>query len=129
MTPHFSEAELRCRCNCGLVRFHPGFLNSLESLRAELNRPMSLTSACRCSEHNETVGGHPKSLHVGDVAMHPGQQGTLGVDVEAAEGAFRGRLFAVAWKHGFSIGWNAKRKFLHLDRRDLVGLPQTSFDY
>jgi hypothetical protein len=114
---------------CGLAKFHPGFLDSLEALRVDLRQPMKLTSACRCSEHNEAVGGHPKSLHVGDVAMHPGQEGTLGVDVEAADGNYRGELFTKAWKHGFSIGWNAKRKFLHLDRRDLVGLPQQSFDY
>lgn len=128
MTPHFSRAELQCRC-CGLAKFHPGFLESLEAARVEFNEPMKVSGPARCSEHNEIVGGHPKSLHVGDVAMHPGQKGTLGLDIEAADGSYRGRLFAILWKHGFSIGWNAKKKFLHADRRDLIGLPQTSFDY
>ena len=128
MTPHFSTPELACR-HCGLAVFHPGFLDSLEAVRVDLGLPMKLTNACRCKAHNEAVGGHPRSLHVGDTPMHPGQLGTLGSDVEAADGHFRGLLFVTAWKHGFSIGWNAKKKFLHLDRRDLIGLPQTTFDY
>jgi hypothetical protein len=90
---------------------------------------MRITGPARCKIHNAAVGGHPKSLHIFDEPQHAKQQGALGVDVEAADGAFRGKLFSMAWKHGFSIGWNAKRKFLHLDRRDLIGLPQTSFDY
>ena len=129
MTEHFNDSELACRCGCGLAQFHPGFIDSLELLREIVGKPMILTSACRCTAHNVAVGGHQRSLHVGDSAMHPGQQGTLAVDVAASDGAFRGLLFATAWDMGWSIGWNAKRGFLHLDRRDLVGLPQTTFHY
>jgi hypothetical protein len=112
-----------------MVRFHHGFLDSLEAVRVELDLPMPVMSGCRCLIHNAAVGGHQKSLHVCDHEQHPGQEGTLGVDVATPDGAYRGKLFAIAWKHGFSIGWNAAKRFLHLDRRDLVGLPQTSFDY
>lgn len=125
MTPHFTQAELACR-HCGLARFHPGFLDDLSRLREEYARPMRLTSACRCAEHNRAVGGHPRSLHVGD-APHHGANGALAVDVATADGAYRGALFALAWGLGWSIGWG--RGFLHLDRRGLVGLPQQSFDY
>jgi hypothetical protein len=126
---NFKDEELRCKCGCGLLKLNRGFRDALEDLRNEFKRPMVLTSAVRCSEHNEAVGGHVKSLHVGDVAMHPGQTGALAVDVATPDGVYRGQLFSLAWKHGFSIGWNAKRRFLHLDRRVDVGLPQTSFDY
>ena len=128
MTRHFTKYELACT-HCGLARFHPGFLDSLEAVREELGFPMNVTGPARCKVHNAAVKGHERSLHIGDEPQHPGQEGTLGVDIEAADGAYRGKLFSVAWKHGFSIGWNAKKKFLHLDRRDLIGLPQTSFDY
>lgn len=128
MTPHFSKAELVCT-HCGEGRFHPGFLLSLEALRVDLGLPMKITGPSRCKAHNAAVGGHPKSLHIFDEPQHVGQQGALGLDVEASDGAYRGKLFSMAWKHGFSIGWNAKRKFLHLDRRDLIGLPATTFDY
>ena len=128
MTPHFTRLELACT-HCGEAKFHPGFLDALEALRVELGMKMKVSGPARCKAHNAAVGGHPKSLHIFDEPQHPGQEGTLGLDVAAADGAYRGKLFSLAWKHGFSIGWNAKKKFLHIDRRDLIGLPQTSFDY
>ena len=128
MAKYFTDAELGCR-HCGLLKFHPGFLEALIELRETLAEPMSITSACRCTEHNTAIKGHEKSLHIADAATYPGQEGGLAVDVATLDGAYRGRLFAAAWRSKFSIGWNGRLKFLHLDRRDLVGLPQTSFDY
>jgi len=128
MTPHFSEAELRCK-GSGLLRFHPGFLDALEALRVELGDPMKLNSACRSAAHNRAVGGHPHSLHVGDVKMHEGHEGCLAVDVAILDGEYRGRLFALAWARGWSIGWNKPKRFLHLDMRMMIGLPRTTFDY
>lgn len=129
---YFSDKELGCR-HCGLTRFHPGFLQALIDLRKALDKPMTLRSACRCKAHNEsdTVKGHPRSLHVGDEPAHAdkGQLGCLAIDVETPDGAYRGRLFELAWDYGWSIGWNGPKKFLHLDRRDMIGMEQTTFDY
>jgi len=133
---YFEQKELACH-HCGLYRLHPGFFETLNTLRGAFNEPMVVRSCCRCKEYNDKpkeeggVGGHPKSLHVGDFPAHAseGQRGTLAVDIEAKDGAYRGRLFAAAWKEGWSIGWNAKLGFLHLDRREMIGLPQTTFDY
>jgi hypothetical protein len=111
------------------MKFHPGFLEHLHGLRLAFDRPMSLNSACRCKRHNGAVGGNAKSLHIGDESQHPGQLGTLAVDVKVTDGEYRGALFALAWRLGWSVGWNAKQGFLHLDRRDWTGLQQTSFDY
>lgn len=129
MTKYFSTAELQCKCGCARAVFHPGFLAELDGLREEFGLPMKPTSACRCKKHNTNVGGNPRSLHICDEPQHPGQLGTLGIDIATPDGTYRGRLFAFAWRRGWSIGWNAKRGFLHLDRRDYAGLPQTSFDY
>lgn len=122
----FTKIELACRC-CGLMTFHPSFLEHLHGLRIAFDKPMSLSSACRCLAHNIREGGAKKSLHIGDTPQHPGQLGTLAVDVRVPDGAYRGALFALAWRLGWSIGWG--RGFLHLDRRDWVGLPQQTFDY
>lgn len=124
--PHFTPAELRCR-GSGLLRFHPGFLEALHDLRLTFGRPMRVNSACRSSAHNKAVGGHPRSLHIGDEPQHPGQQGAMAIDIAATDGAYRGALFGLAWDRGWSIGWG--RGFLHLDRRVDIGLPQTTFDY
>lgn len=135
LSENFSEEEFRCRCGCGLLILHPGFIQRLEAVRMEIGAAMHVTSGCRCKAYNDRpalqggVGGHPKSLHVCDFAQYPGQEGTLAADIIVTNGHYRGRLFTVAWSAGFSIGWNAKKGFLHLDRRDLIGLSQTSFDY
>jgi hypothetical protein len=128
MSKYFTEAELACK-GSGLLRFHPGFLNELDILREHFGLPMTLNSACRSKAHNAAVGGNPRSLHIGDVPQHKGQEGTLAVDVATPDGHYRGRLFQLAWEMGFSIGWNAKAKFLHLDQRVWIGLSQNSFDY
>lgn len=125
---YFTVQELECK-GTGLLRLHPGFPEALIQLREEMDEPMVVTSCCRSAAHNRAVGGHPRSLHVGDVAQYPGQQGTLAIDIAVLDGEYRGKLFALAWKLGWSIGWNSPKKFLHLDRRDWVGLKQTTFDY
>jgi len=136
-TTDFYEDEARCKCGCGLILLHPGMAEALQEARTEFGRPMNPLSWCRCVAHNARpaaeggAGGHPHSLHVGDFPFHAdkGQRGTLGVDLAAADGRYRGDLFALLWKRGWSIGWNAKRLFLHGDLRILIGMPQQSFDY
>lgn len=128
----FYEHEFACK-HCGMTRFHPGFVEELQALRDEVHkatgRGMTVNSGCRCTVHNRNVGGASKSLHICDEPQHPGQLGTLGVDIATPDGIYRGHLFAIAWRHGWSVGWNKPSQFLHLDRRDWVGLPQRSFDY
>jgi hypothetical protein len=128
MTPHFSKAELQCKCGCGLAQFHAGFLDHLETLRRAYGRPMKLSSACRCAAHNAKASPQApiRSLHIGNRETRPGHKGTLAVDVAVA-GEDKGDLFALAWRHGWSVGWN--RGFLHLDRRSDIGMPQTTFEY
>lgn len=128
LSENFYADEFWCK-HCRKIRFHPGFVDKLQAVRTELAMPMHPTSGCRCALYNKEIGGHASSLHILDVPQHPGQQGTLAVDIAAMHGPFRGRLFVIAYRHGFSIGWNAKRGFLHLDWRAAVGLMQTTFDY
>lgn len=128
----FYRHEFQCS-HCGALRIHPGFIGSLQSVRdrvrARTGIGMAISSGCRCSVHNAAVGGAPESFHVCDVDLRKGQQGSVAADVVTPDGFYRGVLFEEAWRAGFSIGWNAKRRFLHLDRRDFFGLKQTSFDY
>ncbi len=125
--PNFTRDELQCRCGCGQLRLHPGFLDALQSLRSWFERPMTVSSGCRCRSYNVAVGGNSRSLHICDEAQHEGQQGTLAVDIATSDGAYRGDLYTLAWRHGFSVGEG--RGFLHLDRRDMVGLRPTTFPY
>lgn len=128
ISKYFSSAELRCK-HCGLTEFHPYFLERLYTLRETFGKPMNPTSCCRCAVYNAAVKGKPGSFHIGDTPQHEGQLGCLAIDITTPDGFYRGELFTFAWKQGWSIGWNAKRSFLHLDMRILIGFGQISFDY
>jgi hypothetical protein len=123
---NFSQNEMRCK-GTGILIVSDQFMDALQTLREEFSRPMHLTSACRSAEHNKSVGGHPRSLHICDEPSRKEQQGCLAVDVAVVDGSYRGHLVATAWELGWSVGWN--KTFVHLDRRDFVGLKQSTFDY
>ncbi len=128
LTKNFSAAELRCKCGCNLTRFSPGFLDALQALRDAMGVPLPINSACRCAAHNARVGGHARSLHVGDKPAHP-TGGTCAVDIGFPSGhPQRDRLISTAWLMGWSIGLNSR--FVHLDRRTAnAGLRQSRFTY
>lgn len=128
LTQNFWADEFWCK-HCRKLQLHPNFIETLQIAREDFNEPMHPTSGCRCWNYNQEIKGHEKSLHICDAPQHPGQKGTLAVDLACPAGDYRGRLFSCLWSHGFSLGWNAKRGFLHGDLRILVGLPQTTFDY
>ena len=130
--PNFSPSTdpmLACPRAGGVVAFDDRFLDLLQSVRVALGRSMQITSGCRTTAHNDSIGGARSSLHICDVVRAGGQTGALAVDIAAVDGQYRGDLFAAAWWVGLSIGWNAKRKFLHLDARHLIGMPKITFDY
>ena len=52
--PHFTPYEMRCRGTGGLVAV-PSFLDKMERLREEFNRPLSVTSGYRAPQYNERV--------------------------------------------------------------------------
>lgn len=54
MTPHFTNAELACRCGCGLLP-ELGFMLKVERVRMRFAKPMRVSSAARCAEHNARV--------------------------------------------------------------------------
>lgn len=132
LSKNFTSEELACK-HCGKINFHPGFIDKLQLVRDALAMPMVITSGGRCREHNTRVGGHPMSLHILEIDELPyadrGQQGSLAVDIRVPNGIYRGDLFTILWRQGFSIGWNAKNNFLHADLRKVLNMPQTSFDY
>lgn len=127
--PNFTPEELACR-RTGLLVISEDFLDDLQELRYALARPMHITSGCRSEAYNHAIGGKRRSFHIGDSTTRVGSElGCLAVDVAALDGFYRGKLFTLAWDFGWTVGWNAVRGFLHLDRRGDAGWRQTSFDY
>jgi uncharacterized protein YcbK (DUF882 family) len=63
LSPHFDTREFRCH-HCGLVEVSADLVETLERLRAAIQRPLPILSGWRCREHNRAVGGAPRSQHL-----------------------------------------------------------------
>ena len=114
MTPHFSRAELACRCGCGMLPAKD-FIEKLEAIRVVYEKPMKVNSAARCPEHNAKVSG------TGRTGPHTtGRAIDIGVSGNDAH-----ELLRIAMRVGYftGIGVNQKgnARFIHLD--DLPNAP------
>jgi zinc D-Ala-D-Ala carboxypeptidase len=106
---HFSSEELSCKCGQCDGEMNEEFLNRLEILRECYGRPMTLSSAYRCPEHNANEGGADNSPHMKGVAVDVAVAGINAYD-----------LVSCAMKKGFSgVGvfqhgdWG--KRFIHID--------------
>lgn len=66
LSEYFSLSEFACPC-CGRVKVSEKFVElvaRLHELRKVLGKPIKITSAYRCSDHNEEVGGAAQSQHL-----------------------------------------------------------------
>ncbi len=68
MTKNFSKSEFESKCGREMPEevYHNvvKVANQLQYLRDYLNKPIKVNSAYRSPEHNESVGGVPKSQHI-----------------------------------------------------------------
>lgn len=125
--PFFREDELECDC-CGQLVMDMALAVYLPVLRYEWNRPLNLSSACRCTAHNKKEGGHPRSMHL---IKNPkwDTSGCAGVDIKwRMWSAQMKKDFArFCWKRGWSVGLHDG--FIHIDRRINAGLKQAVYTY
>lgn len=63
ISAHFSRAEFECRCGCGFDTVDVDLLRALEAMRDHFEKPIRITSGCRCRVHNKAVGGSEFSQH------------------------------------------------------------------
>ena len=68
MTENFQQTEFACRCGCGYMAVSPLLVNRLQVIRDIVGHPIVVTSGCRCSNHNITIGGAQSSLHLRGLA-------------------------------------------------------------
>lgn len=101
--PNFSKQEFDCR-HTGLNEMQHEFMQKLQALRTEFDRPLRITSGYRHPSHPvERVKGHSRGEHTKGLCA----------DVACVDSATRYRLVALAYKHGFTRIGIAKN-FLHL---------------
>jgi len=68
MTHHFKKSEYACKCGCGTASIDPRLAYIMELIRCIIDEPVTITSACRCVDHNHKIGGKPHSYHLKGMA-------------------------------------------------------------
>ena len=114
ITKNFSVDEMMCHCGCGEDSMDMDFMDILQNIREDMNRPLKISSGVRCAKHNSIVSS------TGSNGPHvPRKEGTKASDI-LISGADALRLVDIARKHGISgvgisqRGPHAKR-FIHID--------------
>lgn len=74
LSPHFSKAELACRC-CGELIIDQRLIDALEELRSLAGREILIYDGYRCLAHNQEVGGVTDSEHTRGMAADVGIPG------------------------------------------------------
>jgi hypothetical protein len=100
----FSPQEIACK-GTGKLVVDTEAMDKLQALRANLGKPLILTSAYRSPEHNRKVGGAKASKHMEGIAFDVRMENH---DPQAFEAAARAVGFT-----GF--GYYVKSGFMHVD--------------
>ena len=68
LSNNFSKSEFECKCGCempeAVLLEVTRLANELQHIRDFVHKPMNLTNAYRCPEHNKEVGGVSNSQHI-----------------------------------------------------------------
>tara|TARA_R100001143_G_scaffold36703_1_gene34247 strand:- start:2295 stop:2687 length:393 start_codon:yes stop_codon:yes gene_type:complete len=130
MLKYFTEEELQCP-SAKIVKLADGFGQKLDDLREMLDRPMTLTSACRTSSHIDSLleRGYPASKNSFHLIDNPKYgTDTCAVDVSVPDSEYRKELISVALQEGWTVG--VAKSFIHIDKRvDYTDLPQIVYIY
>lgn len=103
---NFSNEELMCKCGCGKNDVNLEALQKLQELREKIGKPLTLTSAYRCSQHPvERIKVTPGRHHEG-----------VAFDIKVKGGIERREIVQVAMEMGWN-GIGVHDEFVHIDDR------------
>lgn len=63
LSEHFNRSEFTCQCHCGFDTVDIALIKVLEQVRHKFMAPITITSGCRCIDHNAKIGGSYDSQH------------------------------------------------------------------
>jgi uncharacterized protein YcbK (DUF882 family) len=74
LTKNFSRSEYACKCGCGFDTVDYDLVMIHQQIRDHFGSSVTITSACRCDEHNARCGGADNSQHkdgrAGDIIVY-----------------------------------------------------------
>ena len=68
LSKDFQRAEFGCGCGCGYDDINLKLVDKLQSLRDLVEKPIVVTSGCRCELYNSHIGGVISSPHLDGLA-------------------------------------------------------------
>ena len=107
ITKNFSKSEFACKCGCGFDEISTITVLVWQLVRDKFNQPITITSGCRCVQHNSKVGGKPNSQHTLGYAA----DGQVTNVTPKEVGEFLNSLFSS------SLGLGVYKNFVHIDAR------------
>lgn len=109
MNKYFKRKEFACKCGCGFDAVDVVLLDLLTFIREHFGAPVTITSACRCPDHNANVGGAKGSQHKFGKAADIQVKGFTPQQVQDT-------LDKVLPKDKYGLGYG--KTFTHIDVRD-----------
>lgn len=109
LTANFTSSEMKCQCGnstCEYNHINKDLVDTLQKIREEYGKPITITSGFRCKDHNGAIGGHPNSKHILGQAVD-----FTGEDLDT--------LYDLAQKYFNSVGDGRNKGFIHIDVRNL----------
>ena len=68
LSKDFERGEFVCGCGCGYDDIDPKLVDKLQCLRDLVEKPIVVTSGCRCHDYNKHIGGVIDSPHLEGIA-------------------------------------------------------------
>jgi uncharacterized protein YcbK (DUF882 family) len=64
LSRNLTVGEIACRCGCGFRTLTQETIDTFQAIRDFVDRPITITSGCRCRARNADVGGKANSAHL-----------------------------------------------------------------
>lgn len=105
---HFWASEFACKCGkCRPLDIDRELVFVLDTIREYFDKPARVNSGVRCEDHNQAVGGSPKSYHLLGKAADIEVSGVDARDVQA--------FVLRTWPLCYGVG--SYSNFTHIDVR------------
>jgi len=108
LTKNFKREEFACKCGCGFNTVDFELVNICQEVADHFEDVVSVTSGCRCKDHNKDVGGGAKSQHL------LGRAADLQLKHTDPEDVYE----YLTSQHPESLGIGKYNTFTHIDTRD-----------
>jgi len=69
LSANLTRREVACRCGCGFDSLAEETVAVFQGIRDFINRPIIITSGCRCPDRNAAIGGAVGSQHMLGAAL------------------------------------------------------------